>query len=105
MPNSILSRMDEGLCDSLGLKWPGQHRLTVKEHDPRSGSLEVAKRSGVHDKVLLDCWLKDFYEKENYLIEMHEDPDLMVRSKDGKRYKVRVVELSRSFLIKVDLLA
>jgi len=89
-PSQILERLEETLCERLGMTEPHQHRLS-KSGGFNEGSIEVAKPPFSPRINEIRCIVGSHYKKEGFDIVESEEDSLKIR-KGKKGYWVHLFE-------------
>ena len=98
-PNSQLQRLERTLCSALGLDKDHQHRRSVSDDDPNTGSIEVARPPVMFTGI--DGTVAGFYREEGYTISVNQDTRIMTIKKDKKEYWIHIGEGETSYTVNI----
>lgn len=103
MPDSILEFLERDLSSKLGMIQSHQHRLSRRENNPRTGSIEVAIPNGYGKTSRVEQIVKGFYSERDYEIvnEGRCAKGVIFVRKGKESYWINVMERDGFYLISI----
>ena len=97
-PNNELDRLEEKLCNYLGLTKPHQHKLHKDADNPLIGNMEVAKPP-FSALFSVDKIVAEFYRGEKYRVDVKSETSTMILKKDDKEHYMLITESDTSYVL------